>query len=99
MIKKFFIKIAAATFTCRFTSLIKTGLTDIEPYVFKAFKVNTYSCQNYKTAIFTRKILEKMYSKTNKRSNKVKISTDKDYLRLQFPSSLSKLLYGKRQFF
>lgn len=48
---------------------------------------------------FTRKILEKMYSKTSKRSNTVKISTDKDYLRLQFPSALSKQLYGKRQFF
>ena len=40
-----------------------------------------------------------MYGKIGKRSNRVKISTDKDYLRLQFPSALSKQLYGKRQFF
>ena len=40
-----------------------------------------------------------MYSKIGKCSNRVKISTDKDYLRLQFPSALSKQLYGKRQFF
>lgn len=41
-----------------------------------------------------------MYSKTSTRSNRVRISTDKDYLlRLQFPSALSKQLYGKRQFF
>lgn len=40
-----------------------------------------------------------MYSKADKRSNIVKISTDKDYLRLQFPSTLSRQIYGKRQFF
>jgi len=40
-----------------------------------------------------------MYSPIEAGSGQIKVSVDKGYLRLQFPSSLSRKLYNKRQFF
>jgi len=40
-----------------------------------------------------------MYGKVSTMSGRVKITCDKGYLRLQFPTALSRKLYGKRQFF
>ncbi|MBW4619306.1 MAG: tyrosine-type recombinase/integrase [Cyanosarcina radialis HA8281-LM2] len=40
-----------------------------------------------------------MYSTTTSHWGLIRVSTDKGYLRLQFPSALSRTFYGKRQFF
>lgn len=40
-----------------------------------------------------------MHSKASITSGQIKVTVDKGYLRLQFPSALSRQLYGKRQFF
>lgn len=40
-----------------------------------------------------------MYGKVSTMSGRVKVTCDKGYLRLQFPTALSRKLYGKRQFF
>lgn len=48
---------------------------------------------------FTKIVLDVMYSKIQGSSGQIKVSADKGYLRLQFPSYLSRQLYGKRQFF